>query len=175
MEFKLSSEQEERVLKNQKLVYFFVKQLNIFPNDNEYEDFIQIGMVGLVKAAITFDETKKIKFATYAAPCIKNELKMYFRRNNKHLTNVSLNSPVCTEIDGNELYIEDIVFDSSSTEFIEKFENIENIEELIRVVLNCFSMKEIVVLMYSIGGVTQKRIGGSFNLSQSYISRVEKK
>lgn len=89
MEIRLEPEVQEKVLKNQRLVHHILKKKKINPSD--YDDLLQIGMMGLTKAAMTFDETKEIKFSTYAGRCIENEINMHFRKNRNDMRNVSLN------------------------------------------------------------------------------------
>lgn len=169
----LEFEQYERVVQNQKLVYHLLKKVNVPPC--EYEDLSQVGMIGLVKAAATFDETRQIKFATYASRCINNEINMYFRRNKKHLGNVSLNEPFSKDNDGRELLIEDTISDPMDSNFTDKIESTEMIETAVSIVLNCFSMREKIILLFSMGGVNQKKIAEYLSISQSYVSRLENK
>ena len=84
-------EQEKIILENQKLVYYLVKKFNVVPDN--YEDFVSVGTIGLIKAVATFDASKDIKFATYAARCIENEILMYLRRNSKIKAEVSIAYP----------------------------------------------------------------------------------
>ena len=80
MSMKLSSDKEHLVLDNQKLVHYLVQKLGVTPNSSNYEDLVSIGTIGLVKAAITFNTSKNISFATYASRCINNEIFMYYKK-----------------------------------------------------------------------------------------------
>lgn len=142
------------------------------------EDLISIGTIGLIKAVNTFKIEKKIKLATYASRCIENEILMYLRRSSRTKSEVSLDEPLNVDWDGNELLLSDIL----GTENDEVFGHIE--EEVNRKLLghamNKLSCreKEIVEMRFGlIGGreLTQKEVADKMGISQSYISRLEKK
>lgn len=173
MKNRSESEINKVVLANTGLVHHILKKININPSD--YDDFLQIGKIGLIKAAMTFDETRQIKFGTYAARCIENEIYMYLRKNKNDSRNISLNEPISEDKDGNALTLEDILSDESETNFIEISDYIETIEKAISLILNCFTERERYIFLYNIGGIVQTEIGNRFNISQSYISRVEKR
>lgn len=172
----LSAETERRILENKGLVYYFANRLCV--PEWEYEDFIQEGMMGLIKAANSFDETQGIKFVTYASICIKNEMRMRFRDNNRHKENASLNMDIFCSKNGEkqgEEQLQDIIPDPLAEKLIEKSENIEIIEKAVSFILNCFSMRGKIILMLSIGGSNQENIAKFLNISQSYVSRMQKK
>lgn len=142
------------------------------------EDLISIGTIGLIKAVNTFKIEKNIKLATYASRCIENEILMYLRRSSRTKSEVSLDEPLNVDWDGNELLLSDIL----GTENDEVFGHIE--EEVNRKLLdhamNKLSCreKEIVEMRFGlIGGreLTQKEVADKMGISQSYISRLEKK
>lgn len=142
------------------------------------EDLISIGTIGLIKAVNTFKIEKNIKLATYASRCIENEILMYLRRNNKIKGEVSLDEPLNVDWDGNELLLSDIL----GTENDEIYECIE--EEVNRKLLG-YAMgklsvreREIVEMRFGLAGsreMTQKEVADFMGISQSYISRLEKK
>ena len=142
------------------------------------EDLISIGTIGLIKAVNTFDPAKKIKLATYASRCIENEILMFLRRTSRQKLEVSLDEPLNTDWDGNELLLSDIL----GTEGDMVYKSIEETVERQRlaVALSRLSMreKEIMRLRFGLGGgpeKTQKEVADIMGISQSYISRLEKR
>ena len=171
-------EQEKIILENQKLVYYMVKKFNIVPDN--YEDFVSVGTIGLIKAVATFDASKDIKFATYAARCIENEILMYLRRNNKTKLEVSIDEPLNVDWDGNELLLSDIL--GTDEDII--YRDLENEVErkLLRKALGKLSRRERMIIELRFGlnhpsgqEMTQKEVADLLGISQSYISRLEKK
>lgn len=167
----ISKEQEELVLKNQRLVRHLIKKLNVSYND--YEDFISIGTIGLIKAAATFDTSKNIKFSTYAAQCINNEIFMHFRKEKSHINDISLYDPVGIDANGNELTLFDTIA-SSDRDFTEVLEENDVFIHLISIILNLLESKERLIMLYQIAGASQRFIAKILNISQSYASRLEK-
>ena len=144
------------------------------------EDLISIGTIGLMKGINTFNAEKKIKLATYASRCIENEILMYLRRNNKIKLEVSIDEPLNVDWDGNELLLSDIL--GTDEDII--YRDMENEVEirLLREALDRLSKRErqIICLRYGIGTkdgieMTQKEVADLLGISQSYISRLEKK
>ena len=144
------------------------------------EDLISIGTIGLIKGINTFNPEKKIKLATYASRCIENEILMYLRRNNKIKLEVSIDEPLNVDWDGNELLLSDIL----GTDEAIIYRDMENEVEirLLREALDRLSKRErqIICLRYGIGTkdgieMTQKEVADLLGISQSYISRLEKK
>jgi RNA polymerase sporulation-specific sigma factor len=144
------------------------------------EDLISIGTIGLIKGINTFNPGKKIKLATYASRCIENEILMYLRRNNKVKLEVSFDEPLNVDWDGNELLLSDIL----GTEEDIIYRDIENEAEigLLKKAMENLSPREreIICLRYGIGQkdgqeLTQKEVADRLGISQSYISRLEKK
>ena len=144
------------------------------------EDLISIGTIGLIKAINTFNPDKNIKLATYASRCIENEILMYLRRNNKTKMEVSIDEPLNVDWDGNELLLSDIL----GTEEDTIYKDLENEVErklLIRAI-NRLSGRErtIIQMRFGLGTPdgeerTQKEVADMLGISQSYISRLEKK
>ena len=142
------------------------------------EDLISIGTIGLIKAVSSFDNSKNIKMATYASRCIENEILMHLRKVSKIKKEVSLDEPLNTDAEGNELCISDIL-SSESDEVTISLDKQDEKDDLKRV-LNDLSdkEKEIVCMRYGLSGgseMTQKEVADFFEISQSYISRIEKK
>lgn len=142
------------------------------------EDLISIGTIGLIKAVNTFRPEKNIKLATYASRCIENEILMYIRKISSHKSDVSLDEPINTDWDGNELRLGDVL----GTEPDAVSRSLEDDVDLtlLRQAMEQLSDKEktIVSLRYGIGGggeKTQKEVADLLGISQSYISRLEKR
>jgi len=142
------------------------------------EDLISIGTIGLIKAVNTFDTDRKIKLATYASRCIENEILMYLRRNNKTKTEISFDEPLNTDWDGNELLLSDVL--GTEVDIITKNLDAAVDKELL---INALSElkdreKQIMELRFGLIGEeskTQKDVADMLGISQSYISRLEKK
>ncbi len=163
---------------NLRLVVYIAKK---FDNTGVgVEDLISIGTIGLIKSINTFKPDKNIKLATYASRCIENEILMYLRRNNKTRMEVSIDEPLNVDWDGNELLLSDIL----GTEEDTIYRGIENEVER-KVLLGAISKlsereKTIIQLRFGIGSpeeqeMTQKEVATYLGISQSYISRLEKK
>ena len=144
------------------------------------EDLISIGTIGLIKAINTFNRNKNIKLATYASRCIENEILMYLRRNSKIRMEVSIDEPLNVDWDGNELLLSDIL--GTDADII--YRDLENEVErkLLRKALEKLSGREkkIIELRFGLNQpagreMTQKEVADLMGISQSYISRLEKK
>lgn len=163
---------------NLRLVVYIAKK---FDNTGVgVEDLISIGTIGLMKAVETYNPEKKIKLATYASRCIENEILMYLRRNNKTRLEVSIDEPLNVDWDGNELLLSDIL----GTEEDIIYRNMEEEAEhkLLRNAINKLGGRErqIIELRYGMNAkdgreMTQKEVADVLGISQSYISRIEKK
>lgn len=161
---------------NLRLVVYIAKK---FENTNVgTEDLISIGTIGLIKAINTFKPDKKIKLATYASRCIENEILMYLRKNSNRKAEISIDEPLNVDWDGNELLLSDIL----GTDADIVCQNIENEvdRELLLIALDKLSAREkrIMELRFGVrGGVskTQKEVANMLGISQSYISRLEKR
>ena len=144
------------------------------------EDLISIGTIGLIKAINTFVPEKKIKLATYASRCIENEILMYLRRNSKTRMEVSIDEPLNVDWDGNELLLSDIL--GTDEDVIYKDMETEAEYRLLNRAIRKLSKREqtIVSLRFGINSLdgeekTQKEVADILGISQSYISRLEKK
>lgn len=162
--------------RNLRLVVYTAQK---FENTNvAVEDLISIGTIGLIKAVSSFDREKNIKVATYASRCIENEILMHLRKVSKIKREVSLDEPLNTDAEGNELCISDVLSGDAN----EVSKNIDKEDEAnnLKAVLSSLSEKEkeIMCMRYGLAGkeeMTQKEVADYFEISQSYISRIEKK
>ena len=144
------------------------------------EDLISIGTIGLIKAINTFDVDKNIKLATYASRCIENEILMYLRRNNKTKLEVSIDEPLNVDWDGNELLLSDILGTEEDTIYRDMETEAEH--KLLGKAIGRLSNRERVIVQMRFGlgtpdgeEKTQKEVADLLGISQSYISRLEKK
>jgi len=142
------------------------------------EDLVSIGTIGLIKAVNTFDPGKQIKLATYASRCIENEILMYLRRNNKTRTEVSFDEPLNIDWDGNELLLSDVL--GTENDIIYKYIEDEVDKKLLHIALKKLSVRErkIMELRFGLNNgteKTQKEVADLLGISQSYISRLEKR
>ncbi|MBE6142912.1 MAG: sigma-70 family RNA polymerase sigma factor [Erysipelotrichaceae bacterium] len=161
---------------NLRLVVYVAKRYDT--NITNLEDLISIGTIGLIKAINTYKLDKNIKLATYASRCIENEILMHLRKFQRTKLEVSLDEPLKADYDGNELLLQDILQDNGTTIFdeIDYQEDVDNLE----VALNVLNEreKEIIEYRYGLNGrdeLTQKETAELLGISQSYISRLEKK
>lgn len=163
---------------NLRLVVYIAKK---FDNTGVgVEDLISIGTIGLIKAINTFNPEKNIKLATYASRCIENEILMYLRRNSKTKMEVSIDEPLNVDWDGNELLLSDIL----GTEEDAVYKDLENDAEkkvLIKAISRLSGREQMIIRMrFGLGTAdgeekTQKEVADMLGISQSYISRLEKK
>lgn len=142
------------------------------------EDLISIGTIGLIKAINTFNVAKNIKLATYASRCIENEILMYLRRNNKVKSEISIDEPLNIDWDGNELLLSDIL--GTENDMIHRSIEDEVDKELLNCAMKKLSGREKKIMELRFGlntGVekTQKEVADMLGISQSYISRLEKR
>lgn len=161
---------------NLRLVAHIVKKFDNTGEDTD--DLISIGTIGLIKAVNTFDPDKKIKLATYASRCIENEILMYLRRNNKTRTEVSFDEPLNVDWDGNELLLSDVLGTDGDMIYRNLDEEIDR--DLLHKALAKLSERErtIMELRFGLDGGeerTQKDVADLLGISQSYISRLEKR
>ncbi|HJC99758.1 RNA polymerase sporulation sigma factor SigE [Candidatus Arthromitus sp. SFB-turkey] len=162
--------------RNLRLVVYIAKK---FENTGiMVEDLISVGTIGLIKAVNTFNPDKKIKLATYASRCIENEILMYLRRTNKVKGEISFYEPLNTDWDGNELLLSDILGSDENNvfEFIEE----EVDKTLLVIAMDSLNNREheIISLRFGLNGClekTQKEVADLLGISQSYISRLEKR
>ena len=181
--YQLTTEKSEEARKmliehNLRLVVYIAKK---FDNTGVgVEDLISIGTIGLIKAINTFNPEKNIKLATYASRCIENEILMYLRKNNKTKMEVSIDEPLNVDWDGNELLLSDIL--GTEEDSIYKDLEQEAEKKILNKAIARLSGRErkIIMMRFGIGSAdgeekTQKEVADILGISQSYISRLEKK
>ena len=162
--------------RNLRLVVYIARK---FENTGiSIEDLISIGTIGLIKAVNSFDPDKNIKLATYASRCIENEISMVLRKTNRLKTEVSFDEPLNTDWDGNELLLSDIL--GTEPDLVSKDLDADIEKQMLHHAIDALSSKEktIVGLRYGLGSDkehTQKEVADMMGISQSYISRLEKK
>lgn len=167
---------DELIRHNLRLVAHIAKKFE--GTSEEQDDLISIGTIGLIKGINTFKPDKKVKLATYAARCVENEILMYLRAQKKHKCEVSLNEPIGTDHDGNQISLRDVL----GTEGDMVAETVEQSCEYQHLLqkLHCLTEREKLVLelRYGLNGdepITQKEVGARLKVSRSYVSRIEKK
>ncbi|GFI28378.1 RNA polymerase sigma-28 factor [Lachnospiraceae bacterium] len=165
------------VERNMRLVAHISKKYQ--NSEEEMEDLISIGTIGLIKAISTFQEDHGSKLATYAARCIENELLMYFRSKKKCSREVSLYEPIGTDKEGNQIQLMDIV-EVDEKDVVEQLELKRQIVRLYQLIPDVLDEreKEILKLRYGLRNekpVTQREIAEKLHISRSYVSRIEKK
>lgn len=164
------------IVHNLRLVVYIAKKFET--TGIGLEDLISIGTIGLIKAVNTFSKEKNIKLATYASRCIENEILMYLRKTNQHKNEISIDEPLNVDWDGNELLLSDVLGTENDVVNV----NIENQveQQLLRALISSLPERERVIMEMRFGlknGVemTQKDVADKIGISQSYISRLEKK
>ncbi len=176
-EYELTAEQSEQVCQNMKLVYYLVNKQYL--NHPQKEELEQIGMLGLCKAAITFDESKGSKFSTYASRCILNEINMFFRIENRHTNVLHWEDVVSRKGYADELTLAEITEDTNSSismsNIIEDEYRRKELEKMISIILNELPLKESCTILFTIAGLMQREIGDFFGVSRSMISRTSQK
>ena len=188
----LSKEKEEELIKrllendnearniliehNLRLVAHIVKKYD--NNKEDLDDLISIGTIGLIKGIDTFSNKNGTRLTTYAARCIENEILMYYRSNKKNSKNISINDSVGFDKEGNEISFLDIL-KTPSPDYIEDITVQDNIKLLYKYIdILSPREKEIIIKRYGLYNTkeqTQKEIASEFNISRSYVSRIEKR
>ena len=161
---------------NLRLVVYIARKFDNTGVDND--DLVSIGTIGLIKAVNSFRADKNIKLATYASRCIENEILMYLRRTARLRSEISFDEPLNTDFEGNELLLSDVLGTSAESVYGEIETGAE--KELLKEALKKLTERErkILHLRFGLGGgeeMTQKDVADSLGISQSYISRLEKK
>lgn len=174
----MGSEEAKKIIieHNLRLVVYIARK---FENTGIFvEDLISIGTIGLIKAINTFKPDKNIKLATYASKCIENEILMYMRKNANRKTEISIDEPLNVDWDGNELLLSDIL--GTDTDVIYKSFEEKVDREILNEALSKLSKREQDIMNLRFGLIkgqekTQKEVADMLGISQSYISRLEKK
>ncbi|MBR1884464.1 MAG: RNA polymerase sporulation sigma factor SigK [Clostridia bacterium] len=166
----------ELIEKNLRLVVYIAKKFE--SSGTNIEDLISIGTIGLIKGINSYKMDKNIKLATYASRCIENEILMHLRKTNKLKTEVSIDEPINTDSEGNDLALSDILGTDTDSIF-KSVEDEDNKKLLVTAIKDLNSREKLIMQMrYGFGGLdeyTQKEVADKLGISQSYISRIEKK
>lgn len=173
----VSEAREILIERNLRLVAHIAKKYQNV--DEDMEDLISIGTIGLIKAVGSFDADKGSRLATYAARCIDNELLMLLRSKKKTSREVSLYEPIGTDKEGNEINLLDVI-EQEQEEVVDRIELGDNIKKLAKLVDKVLNEreKEIIRMRYGLQNgeeITQREIGKKMGISRSYVSRIEKK
>lgn len=168
---------KEMVLRNMRLVAHVAKKYQ--NSEEDMEDLISIGTIGLIKAIATYKEDYGSRLATYAARCIDNELLMHFRAKKKHSKEVSLYEPIGTDKEGNQIHLLDIA-GCEDVDVVEEMEQERKTQCIVALVPEVLEEREryIIVKRYGLYGqkvMTQREIAASLQISRSYVSRLEKR
>lgn len=170
-----ASAREKLILHNLRLVAHIVRKY--YSSHKNSEDLVSVGTIGLVKAVDSFDITNGARFATYASKCIQNEILMYFRSQKRLACEVSINDTIDIDRDGNPLtYIDVISCDESITEEVDRKMRQTKARRLVDNMLG-ERERRIIILRYGLDGkepLTQREVAERFNISRSYVSRIEK-
>lgn len=167
----------ELILRNMRLVAHVAKKYQ--NSEEDMEDLISIGTIGLIKAVATYKENYGSRLATYAARCIDNELLMYFRAKKKMSREVSLYEPIGTDKEGNQINLLDVV-ETDEPDVVEQLEQERQIGKVNRLVFQVLNEREIFIIVnrYGLYGrepMTQREISARIGISRSYVSRIEKR
>lgn len=167
---------EKLIIHNLRLVVYIARKFD--SNSTNVEDLISIGTIGLIKAVNTFCPDKNIKLATYASRCIENEILMYLRKNASQKAEISLDEPLNIDWDGNELLLSDVL-GSEEDEICRGIEQEDEKNVLTDLIEQLIPReKQIVEMRFGLNGhceLTQKQVADLLGISQSYISRLEKR
>lgn len=167
----------ELVERNMRLVAHVAKKYQ--NTEEDMEDLISIGTIGLIKAVSTYKENHGSRLATYAARCIDNELLMYFRMRKKNAKDVSLYEPIGTDKEGNQIHLLDIV-ESEQVDVVEEMEKNRKIQRMMQILPEVLNAREQEIIINRYGlfqkkTMTQRELAARMGISRSYVSRIEKR
>lgn len=162
--------------RNQRLVAHIVKKYQ--SGEEDVEDLLSIGTIGLIKAVVTFNPAKSVRLGTYAARCIENEILMYLRSRKKTMREISLYEPIGTDREGNEIQLFDVI-ETEEDDAHQKVETRDDVRLLYQKMESELSPRERLVLkmrygLYNEEEYTQREIAAQLGISRSYVSRIEK-
>lgn len=168
---------KELILRNMRLVAHVAKKYQ--NSDEDMEDLISIGTIGLIKAISTYKEEYGNRLATYAARCIDNEMLMHFRAKKKTSKEVSLYEPIGTDKEGNQINLLDVV-ESEEPDIVEKIEMDRRTAQMLKLVKQVLDEREYFIIekrygLYGTKTMTQREIASFLGISRSYVSRIEKR
>lgn len=172
----IDTNREKLIIHNLRLVVYIAKKFE--SKSTSTEDLVSIGTIGLMKAVKTFNPDKNIKLATYASRCIENEILMYLRKINNQKSEISFDEPLSIDWDGNELTLRDVLGTDADDVYLPLEDDDE--KKLLMMIVNALPEKEknLMILRFGLNGGeshTQKQLADSMGISQSYISRLEKR
>ena len=181
--FKSGSPQErvyaknELILHNLRLVAHIAKKYNAIQKDQE--ELISVGVIGLIKAILSYNNEKSIRLATYASRCIENEILMSLRFSKKYQNDISLYEPIGIDRDGNEIVMLDVI-NSEINDFADQLDFSLQSRKMLKAVKENLSEREkkVIILRYGLWNqdcMTQQEIASELGISRSYVSRIEKK
>ena len=167
----------ELILRNMRLVAHVAKKYQ--SREEEPEDLISIGTIGLIKAISTYKEEYGSRLATYAVRCIDNELLMHFRAKKKTSREVSLYEPIGTDKEGNQIQLMDVIV-SEEVDVVEQMELNRKTEKLTKIIAEVLNGRELFIIINRYGlfgkdAMTQREITDKLGISRSYVSRIEKR
>ena len=172
-----NSAKDKLIEHNLRLVVYVAKKYEV--NSSYLEDLISIGCLGLIKAITTFDLDKNFKLATYASRCIENEILMHLRKTSKQKLEISIDEPLNVDYDGNELLLADILSDNNDDDVVNEIELNEQRKIMYKAIQELRPReRQIISMRYGLNDgieMTQKDVADKLDISQSYISRLEKK
>jgi RNA polymerase sporulation-specific sigma factor len=176
LETDFNSARETLIVHNLRLVVYIAKKFE--STGIGIEDLISIGTIGLIKAVNTFSPMKNIKLATYASRCIENEILMFLRKSNQYRYEVSIDEPLNIDWDGNELLLSDVL--GTENDIVNAGIENEVERQLLRNAVNSLEVRDrqIMEMRFGLRGgreLTQKEVADKLDISQSYISRLEKR
>ena len=167
----------ELILRNMRLVAHVAKKYQ--SREEDLEDLISIGTIGLIKAISTYKEEFGSRLATYAVRCIDNELLMYFRAKKKTARDMSLYEPIGTDKEGNQIQLVDVIV-SEEVDIVEQLEMSQKVEHLTKIIAKTLNGRECFIIINRYGlfqkePMTQREIADKLGISRSYVSRIEKR
>lgn len=169
-----NEQQKQMVIDNMRLVFMIVGKFEV-SNSMDYDEYVSNGTFGLIKAVLTFDNDRNIRFSTYATKCITNEILMGIRKQKKWKNYTSIYQKI-EESGEKEIILLDALTDPKAN-FADRLENNETLEQVINIVLNCLNGQQRLIILYRIGGIRQADILNmlEYNYCLSTVSRIEKK